>query len=1106
MRLSYTKWIGSLLAAAVVLSGCKTEITKRPEGELGIEHLNGGVVVTDREATYDFGTVFRGQRKNDLSIVITNLGTASLTLASIELQDGDAVEFGAPPADPAAVTATYYVEYTPDTEIEPAGTLVVPVTFIPPADPANSASKDHIAKLLVRVGGTSEEGSTGTINLVGRGVSGQCEIRPVGHPANEPFNGLVDFGTVGRNETSTVVLEIQNPAAIDARANVGEIRSGSTDRLAFEYGLGTPRGTVIIPATPSGQEVSKKLIHIEFQPSEAKNYLALADIQAAEECPIVPLRLTGVGADQVLTWDPQSVDFGAVTPGVQVTRQVTFTNLGNKDATLSEINFPNRPNEFKVLADAGQDPRTLVVPGKGGTAVLTLAAKPGSLGNKNDTMTFKTNLNRQANASINVKVFGGGPDIDVKPSPLLNFGKVAFFSGSPNTKQTRNLLIENKGTRPITGGRETNLLLGEAATDFRGEWVTIVEANAETIPGEFTVEKTAYDPETGLIAEAGKNATVLKIHFAPQSIGTKAATVTIKSNDPDEPVVTINVTAESLLLNPCNFTVAPDPRADFGLVAPGDYRDVAVNVTNNATGNSAQDVCLISGISIPETGGNVFSLAYGAVVESVEILPGETYSILVRAKPTGNAGQAVTEVFGKLEFFMSVETNPRREIELKAAVSQACLSIAPDDWNFGTVEVGCRSSSKAFNIYNSCAAPVVLKNVKVQNGGGNTACPSNALGCEFEISQAPSPAIPASGVTLNSGGSNVTFRARYLPGDFNSDTGAIAVEAEQYGQPVTYLITLRGKGDTQGYNEDTFSQDGQPKSDILVVMDNSGSMGFAQDRIAENFEFFVDYATDQGVDYHLGVVSSDMDDAAESGKLWRTNQGRRPGCPLTPSRAVLWVDPSMSNAAEEFECALPGTNGSATEEMLEAGYHALTTHMAPGAYNHGFLRDEAKLSIVIVTDAKDQSPRPATFYLSQFMNIKGFNRASDLSIHALAGFAVPGTCSYDSGPDDGKFAYLVRQTSGVRDEICTTDWKKALEDIGRGAFGFRTTFFLTAFPDQANGVIQVFLDGDEVPKVLDGSTVWAYDPIQNAVVFDANFAPQAGDALTVTYTVSCNPS
>ena len=90
-----------------------------------------------------------------------------------------------------------------------------------------------------------------------------------------------------------------------------------------------------------------------------------------------------------------------------------------------------------------------------------------------------------------------------------------------------------------------------------------------------------------------------------------------------------------------------------------------------------------------------------------------------------------------------------------------------------------------------------------------------------------------------------------------------------------------------------------------------------------------------------------------------------------------------------------------------------------------------------------------------------------------------------------------------------------MERIGTNAFGFKTRFFLTNQPEDADQdgrisdrvsppEIEVFMNGTRVPsKNSRGSDVWEYNPETNAVDFYPLFVPEPGTQIEVTYKVAC---
>jgi hypothetical protein len=439
-------------------------------------------------------------------------------------------------------------------------------------------------------------------------------------------------------------------------------------------------------------------------------------------------------------------------------------------------------------------------------------------------------------------------------------------------------------------------------------------------------------------------------------------------------------------------------------------------------------------------------------------------------------------------------------VNLTATIAPSCLAISPSELDFGTVQKDCNSPNRSFQIYNTCSTAVTINSTAMLAAAGEAPggpnCPGMAPCPEFFVTTNIAP-LPQ---TINPGGSTpVTFQLKYRPINYGPDTGAFAVRATQGGQNVDYIVTLRGQGDTMGLNTDTFRQDSKPKADILLVIDDSCSMSDKQTALAQNFNSFIKYAQSSQVDFQMGITTTDFS-ATVKGRLKTAPAGMKILKPTTP------------NLEQQFSAIVNvGISGSGTESCMDPATAALTAPLITDpAANLGLLRQDAVLAVVCVTDAQDQAVQPPSFYLNQLMNIKGAQRPGLFTYNVVGPFlAAPpsGTCSYDGSPDDGKHSFMVNSTNGVKEEICTPDWAKALENIGKNAFGFRTNFYLTARPDLASmRGIEVSIDGVPLPPTDSrGAKVWEYDATNNSINFEPLYVPEPGKTLTVTYQVACIP-
>lgn len=173
--------------------------------------------------------------------------------------------------------------------------------------------------------------------------------------------------------------------------------------------------------------------------------------------------------------------------------------------------------------------------------------------------------------------------------------------------------------------------------------------------------------------------------------------------------------------------------------------------------------------------------------------------------------------------------------------------------------------------------------------------------------------------------------------------------------------------------EDNDPVDGScDKVDFLFVVDNSASMDDNQENLAASVPGFVAGIEDALAELrsiHVGVITTDgyVHNAA--------------GCSLTGALVVQTGGhnssarscgpyaeghPFMTGADdldETLGCALAvGTSGSNREQPLTALRRAVSEHMTgPGDCNEGFLRDDALLVTVIVTDEDEPGYGPQTY-------------------------------------------------------------------------------------------------------------------------------------------------
>ncbi len=299
-----------------------------------------------------------------------------------------------------------------------------------------------------------------------------------------------------------------------------------------------------------------------------------------------------------------------------------------------------------------------------------------------------------------------------------------------------------------------------------------------------------------------------------------------------------------------------------------------------------------------------------------------------------------------------------------------------------------------------------------------------------------------------------------------------------------------------------FKQNTAAKIDVLWVVDNSESMAAEQAGIGASFQAFITNLIDSGVDYHIGVVSTDI---SGGGRLFAGTSG------------VAYIDSSTNDPAGIFlENVRVGITGSRVERAFESAALALGKGRGwnPGdpinTPNNGFIRDDAALFIIMVSDENDKSFGPSSYYKRLFEGYKGPGNESRISVSAIVG-PPSGTCANALEAGE-RYITLAQDTGGIWTSICD-DFAESLRELSITAAGLKSIFRLATIPNAGSTLrcteggpsyadrFCVTVDGEGWPeRGANGNTVlWSYEPQENAIVFDARTIPPPEARITVEY-------
>ncbi len=298
---------------------------------------------------------------------------------------------------------------------------------------------------------------------------------------------------------------------------------------------------------------------------------------------------------------------------------------------------------------------------------------------------------------------------------------------------------------------------------------------------------------------------------------------------------------------------------------------------------------------------------------------------------------------------------------------------------------------------------------------------------------------------------------------------------------------------------DTFYQEPSNAVDILWVVDDSISMEDEQEKMAARFSTFIAHIEETNIDFHIGVVTTDVDPDNDG-------RGQLVGDPI-------YLTSADDNYEELFHDRVQvGTDGSDKEQGLEAAYQAVTEPYASDA-NAGFLREDAVLSLIFVSDEDDCSHRgglgseptnhdcyastedlvPVKDYISDFKEVK--SSSDKIIASSIVGPEAANGCQ-ETVPGH-RYWDLAEGLGGMIADICADDYEDIMSELGLSASGVRSSFQLTYAP--VDGTIEVYIDEDLIEQ--DAESGWTYDSETGYITFNGDSVPPRDSVITIHYEV-----
>jgi hypothetical protein len=310
--------------------------------------------------------------------------------------------------------------------------------------------------------------------------------------------------------------------------------------------------------------------------------------------------------------------------------------------------------------------------------------------------------------------------------------------------------------------------------------------------------------------------------------------------------------------------------------------------------------------------------------------------------------------------------------------------------------------------------------------------------------------------------SNVDY---VLHGEGEGGTEIIYVEIPGEEVEIPIYVEVEVPGETE-YGEIWVDSDTQTASvdgvDILWIIDTSGSMSIYNAQLLAGIEAMMNALPESG--WRLAMMSNDPDKAVSEAQF-----------PLVPGDDIV-------DAMDMYNAMARGHR----EEGFDAAYEYITNN----PYGSTWLRPDAALLVVFVSDEEEQSDEHminVADWTMWFSNQRGGSSYMSSIVNVDAADSVcERTPSYINIGD--RYMEATNYFSGVIVDICADDWTPGVTDAASNVEPFEV-IGLTYVPVQED-TMRVFING-----ALNWD--WYYDASDNAVHFTV--IPAAYDHVDVAY-------
>ncbi|GEJ56690.1 choice-of-anchor D domain-containing protein [Anaeromyxobacter diazotrophicus] len=416
-----------------------------------------------------------------------------------------------------------------------------------------------------------------------------------------------------------------------------------------------------------------------------------------------------LGTVALVTVSPDAVAFGDQRVGTaSAARSVTLTAGGITSLAISVVGA--QAADFAIASTSTCGPSL----GAGASCTVDLVFKPAALGARAATLEILTSASV---VPLSVALTGNGVAPVASVSPLtLSFGNQLVNV----TSAAQAVTLTNTGTLPLT---VTGLAL------------------AGTNPGDFA--QTSTCPVAPATLAAGAACTV-SVTFRPSALAARGARLTVSTDDPITPVVT--VTLDGTGIAPL-LTVNPNALAFVNQLVTNPPAAGAAQTVTLTNGGTAPVASLAAGLS----GGNAAEFQVVSSSCGTTLAAGGSCTVAVAFAPATSGAKAASLVITGTD---GVNPIPAQAVALTGTDVAPVAGLAPNPLTFAAQTLNTPSAPQTLTLSNTGTAPLTVSGITASGDFSQTSsCATVAAGasCAITVTFTPTATGTRSGtVTVTS--------------------------------------------------------------------------------------------------------------------------------------------------------------------------------------------------------------------------------------------------------------------------------------------------------------------------------------------------------------------